>query len=241
MRFTLKARGRVFAKYILRKPEAELAALEGEGALSDEDRRDRGYTARLILAEMVIEYVAIFLAPLLTVFHQKNSLDVQLGYEVDGSYDVGLLAFSAVTSLVLEVGVDTLCFRVQEKWFKLREEWKVLTMSGKIWSRLVPNMILGTLAASFFMLSGFTSKQQYFASDVCAFVGHCLPAPCVCYNNSTSLNVTVVSHITGENVSLTLPPLFAQLCHGLDQVNNRTTPAMTEAVFKRMYSKILTP
>jgi hypothetical protein len=240
MRFTLKARGRVFAKYILRKPEAELAALEGESGVSDEDKRRRGYTARLILAEMVIEYVAIFLAPLLTVFYQKNSVDVQLGYELDGSYDAGLLAFSAVTSLLLEVVVDTICFRVQEKWFKLREEWRLLTLSGKLWSRLFPNVVLGTLTASIFMLSGFMRMQQHFASNKCAFVDHCLPDPCLCYS-ATSPTVTVPSHLTGKNVSLSLPPLFARLCHDLDQVNNGTSPAMTEEAFKRMYSKILTP
>jgi hypothetical protein len=240
MRFTLKARGRVFAKYILRKSEAELSAMEVESGLSEDEKRSRSYTARLILVEMVIEYVAIFLAPLLTVFYQKNSVDVLLGYEFDGSYDVWLLAFSAVTSLLLEIGVDTICFRVQEKWFKLREEWRLLTLSGKLWSRMIPNMIVGTLFASICMLNGFTKMPPYLASDRCAFVEYCMPDPCLCYS-TTSPTITVLSHLTGKNVSLALPPLFARLCHDLDQVNNGTTPAMTQAAFKRMYSKILTP
>ncbi len=94
-------------------------------------------------------------------------------------------------------------------------------------------MIYGKLFASILMLSGFTRMQQYFASDKCAFIYHCLPAPCLCYSN-TSHNVTVLSHLTGKYVSLSLPPLFAQLCRQLDQVNNGTNLATTQEVFKRL-------
>ena len=82
--------------------------------------------------------------------------------------------------------------------------------------------------------------QQYLASDTCAFVDSCMPDPCLCYS-ATSRTVTVLSHLTGKNESLSLPPLFARLCYELDHVNNGTTPAMTEEAFKVMYSKILTP
>jgi hypothetical protein len=47
MRLTLKARGRVFAEYFLRKSDAELAALEGGSpSLTSEGRVSRKATAR---------------------------------------------------------------------------------------------------------------------------------------------------------------------------------------------------
>jgi hypothetical protein len=239
MRFTIKARGKVFAKYVLWKSDAELAALEVESATSDEVKKEREYTARLIVVEMVIEYVAILLAPLLTVFNQVNSVDVHLGYDADGSYDVWLLVFSAVSSLILELLVDTICFKVQEKWFSLRLAWDRLTEDNKLWTMVIPNLLLATVLGSLFMLAGFTRMQQDLASDKCAFLDNCMPDPCVCYS-SNSTTVDVLSHVTGKNVSLALPPLFDTLCHQLDQINNNGT-AMTIPLFKNMYIRILTP
>jgi hypothetical protein len=109
---------------------------------------------------MKIEYVAIVLAPLLTVINQKNSVDVHLGYDLDGSYDQGLLAFSVVTSLVFELAVDTICFKVQKKWFNLRDAWTNLALSGKRWKRMFPNMLLFNLFASILMLNGFFKMQH---------------------------------------------------------------------------------
>jgi len=34
------------------------------------------------------------LAPLMTILNQRNSVEVHLGYNVDGNYDAGLLLFS---------------------------------------------------------------------------------------------------------------------------------------------------
>ncbi len=129
LRVTLKARGRVFAKYVLRRTDAELVALEGE-SVSDEEQAKRDYTGRLIVVEMVVEYVALLLAPLLTIINQKNSVNVHLGYNMDGSYDGWLLLFSVVTSFIFELCVDVVCFarslNKKQKKVKTKTETEIL-------------------------------------------------------------------------------------------------------------------
>jgi hypothetical protein len=230
MRFTLKARGRVFAKYVLRRTDAELIALEGD-SVSSKEQADRDYTARLIVMEVLVEYIAITLAPFLTIVNQKNSVTAYLGYDVDGSYDGWLLLFSVVTSFIFELCVDILCFKVQEKWFQLRKAWDILSGTGKKWTRMYPNVLFGTIIAVSMMLSGFSQEVEKTASDRCSFVAKCMPYPCLCYSNSSS-TITVQSPLTGKNVSLALPPLFDTLCSDLDK--------MSEGEFRIKYSKILT-
>jgi hypothetical protein len=237
MRFTLKARGKVFAKHILGKSEAELAAMEGESG--EAVNTVRASTAQLILVEMVIEYVAIPLAPLLTVLNQKNSAIVHIGYALDGSYDYYLLLFSFITSLFMELLVDTICFRVQERWFKLREIWSSLTASKKLWTRMFPNLLFGTIFAILILLYGFSRSQVYFASDICTFNSNCMPFPCTCYS-PTSSTVDMVSPLTGQNVSLMLPPLFDTLCSSIHSINNGTSGSMTRDNLIKVYSMVLT-
>ena len=49
------------------------------------------------MVEVAVEHVAIPLAPLMMIVNQRNSVEVHLGYNVDGSNDAGMLLFSVVT------------------------------------------------------------------------------------------------------------------------------------------------
>jgi hypothetical protein len=244
MRLTLKARGKVFAKYILGKSDAELAAIEGdEGGEVVMRQARKEATARLILVEMIIEYVAIPLTPLLTVLNQKNSIHVHLGYDIYGDFDSNLLLFSSLSSLVMELLVDAICFNVQDRWFKLRETWSHLIASSKLWTRMFPNLLIGTMFAVLLMLYGFIRSQIFFASDKCAMHSNCLPYPCMCYSPANH-TVNRVNPLTGSNVSLSLPPLFDSLCSSIYSINsnyigNGTTGAMTYEQLQRVYSMVL--
>ena len=50
------------------------------------------------MVEVEVEHdVAIPLALLMMIVNQRNSVEVHLGYNVDGSNDAGMLLFSVVT------------------------------------------------------------------------------------------------------------------------------------------------
>ena len=55
-------------------------------------------TVLLIVVEVAVEHdVAIPLALLMMIVNQRNSMEVHLGYNMDGSNDAGMLVFSVVT------------------------------------------------------------------------------------------------------------------------------------------------
>ena len=62
------------------------------------------------MVEVAVEHVAIPLALLMMIVNQRNSVEVHLGYNVDGCYDAGLLLFRVGTFLILKLGVDLQCF-----------------------------------------------------------------------------------------------------------------------------------
>ena len=50
------------------------------------------------MVEVAVEHdVAIPLALLMMIVNQRNSMEVHLGYNMDGSNDAGMLVFSVVT------------------------------------------------------------------------------------------------------------------------------------------------
>ena len=64
----------------------------------------------IVVEVAVVHDVAIPLAPFMTILNQRNSVEVHLGYNVDGSYDAGLLLFSVATSLIFKRSVNLQCF-----------------------------------------------------------------------------------------------------------------------------------
>ena len=66
--------------------------------------RQRVLTVLLIVVEVAVEHdVAIPLALLMMIVNQRNSMEVHLGYNMDGSNDAGMLVFSVVTFLILKI------------------------------------------------------------------------------------------------------------------------------------------
>jgi hypothetical protein len=78
----------LFAKYILRRTDAELATLEGETVSEWETELGNSCELFISVVKMVIEYVAILTAQPLTIYNQNNSLVVHL---VRGVYDLDYL------------------------------------------------------------------------------------------------------------------------------------------------------
>ncbi len=63
LRFTVEARGEVFAKYILRRTDAELAILEGGTVIVKGKQSEKLLCTINSVMEMAIEYVAILTTP----------------------------------------------------------------------------------------------------------------------------------------------------------------------------------
>jgi hypothetical protein len=171
LRTTLKYRNRWVEKYLLRKSDEKIREIDADQEMHDT-------LARVLLVEMMSEYVIILISPALTVFYQKNSIHFQLGYNIDGTYDWKLLSFSTCFSLIIEVLVDVYSFKKLQKYYKMTEAWESITGNKKIWFKMFPLVLVSTLTATFLVLSGFRQTFNRFSNDQCVFVNKCLPKPC---------------------------------------------------------------
>jgi hypothetical protein len=197
LRFTFKYRGRWIQKHIIRSTGNQLDTSE-----ADLNRQDA--VARLILMEMMVEYICIIVAPALIVFNQKNSVHFQFGYNIDGTYDSNLLFFSTAAALVVEIVVDVICFKYQEKHFRMKEAWVSLTGGSKLWLKLFPMFTIVTLMTTLILLAGFHKSLLEFAPDKCKFVNECMPYPCSqCYNGKNNSTASI------------LPPMLQEICFRL--------------------------
>ena len=209
-RFTFKHRNTWIQKYIFGKSDEEIKSLE-------DNQEAREAVGRVILMEMLVEYICIFLALLLQLCNQKNAFHFKLGYNIDGSMDTQMLLFSTFASLFVELVIDAICFKYQERHYRLKEAWVSMTGGNKMWLKVYPMFTIQTVMVTAFLLGGFNQSPALVAPDRCAFVTKCLPYPCSQCYNVTLFNST-------ESI---LPPVFEDLCYRL---SNSSSPLYNETI-----------
>ncbi len=187
-----------FYQYIMRKTDDQLNAFE-----SDQDKQDA--IARAILMEMMVEYIGIILTPTLIASNHKNSINFRFGYNIDGNYDNKLLLFSILIALVVEITVDVICFKYQEKHYRMKEAWVSITGESKLWFKVFPMFTITTLMTTLLLLAGFHQPPYRFSPDPCTFVNKCVPYPCSqCYNVDFNNSTASI-----------LPPMLQEMCSRL--------------------------
>ena len=109
LRQTHRTRDRFIFRHLLRHTEAETEAKFGDASPYP------AHLAHVLVTEMYAEYVALAIAPALVLGWARHSPVVDVGVPLGGAVDLGLLGASVALQLVAELGVDTLCWTVEER------------------------------------------------------------------------------------------------------------------------------
>ena len=127
--------------------------------------RNRG---RVVLAEMVVEYVAILLCPTIMIMYEPYRRFINFGYKLNTPLDLTVLMAATAAQLVSEIVVDSVCLYFEDKaGIPVLNEWNKLSRK-KRWKIYVLGLGINVLVSYICMVGPFIVEVP---SD-------CLPNPC---------------------------------------------------------------
>lgn len=159
---------------------------------------------------LLIYMISMILYKLIYIF--------QSGYEYNSPFSatVPILVASAVSNVFVELLVDLICLRYEEKSSKLpiKRTWDTLTSKFELIRGFLPSLLITITFSFFFMTYGFYVPQNRFISggdsNECYFVKECVPYVC---NSNCFVPAIGNSNTTSiAPASFTLPPVLKEAC-----------------------------